>query len=673
MFYTPDEEDDKNDPLLGFVNDSPPPPPDPNDERAARPTEAGNIDLTHRPHVQNSDGTTSTVRSIGVNIDGQEVEIPTVSDDGRIMSDDEAIQTYRRTGKHLGKYSSIAAGNAAGEQIHQDQMAHPPIDTLKKPADHATQPWQPSAAMKPSDPGAYAFEPPAPDAPTKTSLLDDEGAQWAALFDTFLNGGRGVGKILGAAAVQKSKKQSETLDDQYKQAQIDHLRGTGPNADQLDIQRQRLLLQAQGIAQGNTREHRLLGHEQDRIAERGKAQDPNSAQMQGIRKLIEPHLTPDQMAAFDNITMESMKYAAPVVNKEVETGLVIPGRRAKAAGEKAGAVTASTLDTKHNFAPTTRADKAAEAEAVDAAHAVHAKELAQQRTEGNEAGRGDLRERQFQERIRSKFVAEHKEDLDVAGLINEIEHSGGITSEQGSAAVEAAAVKSTLVERGLVDPKRLDVVSAHRLILEFWGRALTGKAGTSKEDQQFARETAADAFASPEIVESRFRQLSGVVQRRLREGALGNPSAVDLVGIQVDDPVGYLGYTEDQVKSWRRPSGQQPSAAPVVPGTDPASNPRQTAAGQPPPTAATPPPMDPETADLQGFNDMAEAGLPTQGSVPAQPIDPNGSVAPDHVKGVEEANRRAVAGGHKAMSIKRPKPRSPEDEEAERLIQQMSH
>lgn len=83
--------------------------------------EPGNIDLSKRPVVKNSDGTVSTVRSIGVNIDGQEVLIPTVSDDGNVLSEPQAIEQYKRTGKHLGKFATSQASDAYAQQLHRQQ------------------------------------------------------------------------------------------------------------------------------------------------------------------------------------------------------------------------------------------------------------------------------------------------------------------------------------------------------------------------------------------------------------------------------------------------------------------------------------------------------------------------------------------------------------------------
>lgn len=83
--------------------------------------EPGNIDLSARPTVKNRDGSISTVRSMSVNIDGREVVIPTVSDDGRIMSDNEAVQSFMQTGRHLGMFDNPQNATAFAQGLHRDQ------------------------------------------------------------------------------------------------------------------------------------------------------------------------------------------------------------------------------------------------------------------------------------------------------------------------------------------------------------------------------------------------------------------------------------------------------------------------------------------------------------------------------------------------------------------------
>ena len=80
----------------------------------------GNIDLNHRQVVTDSDGTIHTELSKSFNFDGQEVLLPTVVN-GQIVSDQDAIAHYRKTGEYLGKFSSPDEADAYAQALHERQ------------------------------------------------------------------------------------------------------------------------------------------------------------------------------------------------------------------------------------------------------------------------------------------------------------------------------------------------------------------------------------------------------------------------------------------------------------------------------------------------------------------------------------------------------------------------
>ena len=83
--------------------------------------QAGNIDLRHRPEVKNADGTISTVRSISIEESGKTILIPTVSPDGKILSDDQAVALYHKTGQQLGVFRDEASAEEYAQRLHLAQ------------------------------------------------------------------------------------------------------------------------------------------------------------------------------------------------------------------------------------------------------------------------------------------------------------------------------------------------------------------------------------------------------------------------------------------------------------------------------------------------------------------------------------------------------------------------
>lgn len=85
----------------------------------------GNIDLTTRPVYTNADGKISTVSSFSINEDGKEILLPTVFVDekgaAKMVSQEEAIERYHKTGEHLGKFDTVEEANDYANKLHIEQ------------------------------------------------------------------------------------------------------------------------------------------------------------------------------------------------------------------------------------------------------------------------------------------------------------------------------------------------------------------------------------------------------------------------------------------------------------------------------------------------------------------------------------------------------------------------
>lgn len=83
--------------------------------KQAEPT----LSLRDRPIVLRKGGGASTVDSMSFQDEqGREVVIPTVTKDGRILTEDQAIEHYYQTGEHLGVFSTPTQATAYASGLH---------------------------------------------------------------------------------------------------------------------------------------------------------------------------------------------------------------------------------------------------------------------------------------------------------------------------------------------------------------------------------------------------------------------------------------------------------------------------------------------------------------------------------------------------------------------------
>ena len=81
----------------------------------------GNIDLDNRVVVANPDGSISTELSFSVEFDGLEVLLPQVVS-GTTVSQEEAVEHFMSTGKHLGKFFCWQCSDVYAELLHIRQQ-----------------------------------------------------------------------------------------------------------------------------------------------------------------------------------------------------------------------------------------------------------------------------------------------------------------------------------------------------------------------------------------------------------------------------------------------------------------------------------------------------------------------------------------------------------------------
>lgn len=80
----------------------------------------GNLNPFDRPVLHNSDGSYSTTRSMSIGTKDGEVLIPTVVN-GKQLSNQQAIDNYRKTGQHLGIFDTPEHADAFATALHNQQ------------------------------------------------------------------------------------------------------------------------------------------------------------------------------------------------------------------------------------------------------------------------------------------------------------------------------------------------------------------------------------------------------------------------------------------------------------------------------------------------------------------------------------------------------------------------
>src|SRR5258708_8421612 len=89
----------------------------------------GNIDINHRPNINNPDGSHSSVFSMSFGTDEGEVLVPGVGNGKdyplRKLTTKEALDQYHKTGNNLGTFKTPKDADAYGSKLHDDLAKMP--------------------------------------------------------------------------------------------------------------------------------------------------------------------------------------------------------------------------------------------------------------------------------------------------------------------------------------------------------------------------------------------------------------------------------------------------------------------------------------------------------------------------------------------------------------------
>ncbi len=155
----------------------------------------------------------------------------------------------------------------------------------------------------------------------------------------------------------------------------------------------------------------------------------------------------------------------------------------------------------------------------------------ERKVEGEEREEGRLQGRRAEDFAKS-FAKERETELDIAGLIQDVEDSPG-----GTPPGFFERFRNAITARG-IDPDRMEAWQAKQMILELWARGQTGAAISESEDGRFITQAGMDPAASREQVEAAYKVLTRLTRRRLRGYAASNPEAAQSVA-------GEYGLNED--------------------------------------------------------------------------------------------------------------------------------